>query len=359
MAIPRSRLVDDSESGLYHCVSRCVRRAFLLETHDDRRRDWIVARLRALCSAFAVDVVAFAVMNNHLHLVLRTLPELPRDWTDREIAHRWLLVRPDEARRAPHGVDPSLPPRPEEIDRILAVPGRAAELRTRLASLSWFMKELKEPIARRANEEDGVTGRFWQDRYRCNRLLDEAAVLCCATYVDLNPVTARMAVDPLQATHTSVAEHLRRAAASDAPGRLDEIDFAPAIEARREPHLPDAALAGPPASEADPSAADARRRRRSAEPVLDMTLGAYLRRLAEVAAHFVAEVIASRPVADFQSVLDGAAVDSAALAGAYRRLRLWGSVVGSTASLAAEAVRRGSRRVVMALQIAGPDPAPG
>lgn len=55
------------------------------------------------------------------------------------------------------------------------------------------MKNLAEPIARMANREDGCTGHCWEGRFKCQGLLDEAAVLSAMVYVDLNPVRARMA----------------------------------------------------------------------------------------------------------------------------------------------------------------------
>ncbi len=55
------------------------------------------------------------------------------------------------------------------------------------------MKSLSEPIARRANEEDKVTGRFWEGRFHCQALLSEKSILGAIAYVDLNPVRAKIA----------------------------------------------------------------------------------------------------------------------------------------------------------------------
>jgi hypothetical protein len=70
-----------------------------------------------------------------------------------------------------------------------------ANMHERLASVSEFVKYLSQPIARRANIEDDCKGKFWESRFKCQRLLDEAAVLSAMVYVDLNPVRAAMAQD--------------------------------------------------------------------------------------------------------------------------------------------------------------------
>ena len=64
-------------------------------------------------------------------------------------------------------------------------------------------------IAVRANREDHELGKFWQSRFRAVRLLDEAALLACAAYVDLNPIRAAMAETLEQSHYTSVQRRIQ------------------------------------------------------------------------------------------------------------------------------------------------------
>jgi hypothetical protein len=63
MAIARAKLVDVSFARWYHCISRCVRMAFLLGEGDDDRREWLENRLEELADIFAVAVGGFFMMN--------------------------------------------------------------------------------------------------------------------------------------------------------------------------------------------------------------------------------------------------------------------------------------------------------
>ena len=130
------------------------------------------------------------MLSNHLHLVLRSRPDVVQSWDDQEIARRWLLLFPQR-----HGKDGApAEPRQSELDVIVNDAEKLAERRRRLSDLSWWMRCTAENIARQSNREENVTGHFWEGRYRAQRLLDEASVLACAAYVDLNPIRAALAV---------------------------------------------------------------------------------------------------------------------------------------------------------------------
>lgn len=196
MTLPRATLIDPGYTPYYHCVSRCVRRAWLCGrdklTGDDfeHRRVWIEARLLKLAGLFTIDVCAYAVMSNHYHVVLHINLEEQAALSDEDVIARWQRLH-----RLPAGFE-------DADDR-----SRAALLRSwreRLGSISWFMKCVNEPLARIANREDGCKGRFWEGRFDSQALLDEAAVLKCMAYVDLNPVRAKMAQTPEASAHTSI-----------------------------------------------------------------------------------------------------------------------------------------------------------
>jgi hypothetical protein len=211
MGLPRSKYVQEDQEGVYHCFCRCVRRAYLYGidavTNQDfsHRKAWIVDRMKHLATIFAVEVCAYAIMSNHYHNILRTRPDIVAGWSDREVAIRWLELCPQK----PKSKKKPSPSVEDQISALLASPKRIAELRKRLCSLSWFMGRLNEFIARAANKEDKVKGRFWESRFKCQALLDDIAIIACMAYVDLNPISAGLAATPEESDFTSIQERIR------------------------------------------------------------------------------------------------------------------------------------------------------
>lgn len=223
MTQSRSSLISLDATPYYHCISRCVRRAFLcgkdkLTGHDfSHRRVWMEERLEELQSVFAMDLCAYAIMSNHYHVVVHIDEESAKKWSVDEVIDRWckLFKGPYHVQKFRAGE--ALTPLEYE-----AVNTTAMEWRKRLMDVSWFIRCLNEHIARKANEEDNCTGRFWEGRFKSQALLDEKAILSCMAYVDLNPVRAQMAKTPEKSAHTSVQKRAEKASQSQRPNRQDQ-----------------------------------------------------------------------------------------------------------------------------------------
>lgn len=208
--INRFEICAPDEVQVFHLMNRCVRSSFLCGEDPvtgrdySHRKEWIRARLEELAGIFALDVMGYAVMSNHLHVVVRTRPDLVRDWTDEQVAKQWWNLFPK--RRNPSG-SPAVPTA-QELNALCIDKSGLRERRRRLTDISWFMRCLAEPIARRANREDDVVGRFWDGRFRAVPLLDETAVAACMVYVDLNPVRAGLARSAADCTFTSARDRI-------------------------------------------------------------------------------------------------------------------------------------------------------
>ena len=209
MPRPRKSLVSLDATPYYHCVSRCVRRAFLCGedvvsgNSYEHRRGWIEQRLLELADIFAIDIAAYAVMSNHYHVVLHIDKDKALDWSEIEVIERWhqLFNGSMLSQRYYQGESMSK----AELN---ALSDQVEEWRERLMSISWFMRCTNEAVAREANKEDDVTGRFWEGRFKSQALLDEKALAACMVYVDLNPIRAKMAETPEESEYTSVKQRI-------------------------------------------------------------------------------------------------------------------------------------------------------
>jgi len=205
--LSRSQKINLEKTTYYHCVTRCVRRAFLFGTDPlsnknyDHRKEMIVERLKFLSKYFSIDICAYAIMSNHVHLVLHVDIDKLKNLTDKEVLELSKVLYPTAMSQLEYLIlENKLPKKIIDI--------KIAELRERLGSISWFMRSLNEYLARVFNKEDKCTGRFWEGRFKSQALLDERAILSAMAYVDLNPIRANM-VDKIEDyEYTSIYERL-------------------------------------------------------------------------------------------------------------------------------------------------------
>jgi hypothetical protein len=257
-------------------------------------------------------------------------------WSDEEVARRWLRLFPKRKRE---DGSPEIPNQ-ADLQLITGDPKRVEELRRRLSDISWWMRCTAESIARRANREDECTGRFWEGRFRAQLLLDEASMLACAAYVDLNPIRAALAetletsdftgakdrIDDLQAPadragNTHAWERGRRRCKS---GWMSPLE----IDERLDPLGPDP----------DPTA-----RRASQKGFLPISLARYLELLDWTGRQLRATKRGAVPshLAPILTRLGMDSEDWCQVVGGFGRV--FRRVAGTPASLQAEATRRGQR----------------
>jgi REP element-mobilizing transposase RayT len=81
MTQARRQLVDPTQAGTFHCINRCVRRSWLCGEDElkkksyEHRKPSIENRILELGTIFACGIYSYAVMSNHLHLVVHMSPQ--------------------------------------------------------------------------------------------------------------------------------------------------------------------------------------------------------------------------------------------------------------------------------------------
>ena len=233
--------------GTYHVTSRIVNREMWLG--DPKLKDEIVSWIYGVAAFSGVELLAWAVLDNHFHLVVH-VPVPPRElWCDpgeqpdthafgmRPPENRPPLWRPasvdgdgpaSERSGAPAGGDSPLLVRPttgfmlsdeqmlERLARLYGDSGRVEALRRswaamrragnggavdavkegycrRMYNLSQFVKTLKERIAQAVNRRRGHVGHVFEGRFYSGLLEDDGEVRrLVSLYVDYNPYKARI-----------------------------------------------------------------------------------------------------------------------------------------------------------------------
>jgi REP element-mobilizing transposase RayT len=199
MRVSRNLLKDSSRHQVFHVVSRIVDRRLIFR---DEERECFVRIMRKYEGFCGVEVLAFCVMGNHFHILLR-IPEKPSQITESEI---W--------RRMKHIYSPQKIKQYEtewEEWSTAGMSDRQEEflncMRQRMYDLSVFLQELKQRFSKWYNFRSERKGTLWEERFRSVLLEGKEGVLkIVAAYIDLNPVRAGLVQDPKDYPWSSYGE---------------------------------------------------------------------------------------------------------------------------------------------------------
>lgn len=180
-----ARLKIKDQPAVYHCVTRVVGGAMLL---DERAKEVLRKQIWYMAEFCGVEVLTYCVMTNHFHVLIR-VPQKSAV-SDEELVSRFSKLYGDQKGRL------------DTLEAILKKGGDEAEaerkrLLSRMGDVSQFMKELKQRFSIWYNKNHKRYGTLWAERFKSVLIEDTAACLrTVAAYIDLNPVRAGLVEDP-------------------------------------------------------------------------------------------------------------------------------------------------------------------
>ena len=246
---PRSAVVSRTKAGTYHICTRVTRGMLLLAREhcpwapapqrdftggcaggadsgpadpndpDDlggaplTMKSLFLARLDALRTAFPMALLSYAIMDNHLHLVIHFDPAEVKRWSDRDVVERWVRLCPGDLKRR---VDPEAAIL-RRIDALCGQKRAVKKIRGDLRNLSVFTKLLKQAMAEHYNRQTRETGSLFQGRCAISRAGSDLEAVAMLAYVECNPYAAGLCEKPERGLHTSLEARLwpKGGAASD------------------------------------------------------------------------------------------------------------------------------------------------
>jgi len=203
----RQPRIKGQGQSFYHCVSRVVDGRFLFQTQSPGsvEAEHFVHLMRRLEKAYCVQVLTYALMSNHFHILCR-VPE-QRSLSDQELLDCIELGYGPERRTQ---VAAHLAAYAKEA----SLSDQAQQLRNqylyRLFDVSIFMKELKGRFAQWYNRRLHRYGVLWAERFKSVLIEEGQALSAVAAYIDLNPLRAGLCEDPKDYRYCGYAEAIAK-----------------------------------------------------------------------------------------------------------------------------------------------------
>jgi len=177
------RFLRSNTTSIYHVISRTALDGFPMGPEE---KDQLLELITKYAQLFFVDVLGFALMGNHVHLVCRVYPE--DSVTETDVGQRYKEF---------FGQDRHLSEKDLEY------------YRKRWTSLSDFVKDIKQAFTRYYNRKRNRKGYFWGDRFK-NMIVQEGKTLVnLLAYVDLNPIRAVIVKRPEDYRWCSLGYHVQ------------------------------------------------------------------------------------------------------------------------------------------------------
>ncbi len=184
--MPRtSRMVVSNEKAVYHVMSRTALEGLPFK---DIEKEELVRIIKRFSKLYFSDVLGYCIMGNHFHLLVCMTP--PKDISDSEIKSRYLLH---------YGEDSEL----SFSDNMIPA------LKNKWASLSEYMKEIKQTFSRFYNKRHNRRGTLWGERFKSVLVEKGETLINCLSYIDLNPIRAGIVERPEDYRWNSLGYHLQ------------------------------------------------------------------------------------------------------------------------------------------------------
>ncbi len=175
------RMIIREESTTYHVMSRTALPGYPMGAVEN---DYLLGLIKRFSQVYFSEIIGLCLMSNHFHLLVRMHPDF--EYTDDDIRRRFALL---------YGPDQII-----ETDQI-------PFYRKKWASLSEFIKDIKQTFSRFYNKKYDRRGFFWGDRFKSLIVENGDTLIHCLAYIDLNPIRAGLVTRPEEYRWNSLGYH--------------------------------------------------------------------------------------------------------------------------------------------------------
>lgn len=205
----RGDIMTKGKVETHHVTSRCAQQKKLCGLDSDtgkdysHRRDIVAELIRNLALIFAIDVANYSILSNHLHLILRSRPDIVETWSDEQCAWNYKMAWPQWSNGRWDRT-----PTDAEVRAVLKDSDKLARARGALGSISDFMARLKQPLSTLFNAEMETKGHFWDGRFGSRMLLSDDDAFCCSLYCDVNQIRAGAARTLVESDNSGIQDRI-------------------------------------------------------------------------------------------------------------------------------------------------------